>query len=95
MQRIQLPISGPSKQDRSIQCASERTINMYTAPKQGAKTDLALYSNPGLVLKDTPASGVHRSNGVMFSDKLYWIIGSSLVSQDTNGVFTAVGTLSS
>ena len=94
--RISLPLNGPSKQDRAIQCNSQRSINMYPAFKQGdAKSDLVLYSHPGLVLTAIAGLGPHRANPAKFLDKLWWVSGSELISMDATETITTVGTLSS
>ena len=92
--RISIPLNGPSKQDRSIQANSQRSINMFPAVKQGdAKADIVLYSHPGLLLKSNQGVGPHRANPVKFQDKLWWVSGSELISQDTFGAFVSVGNL--
>ena len=93
--RISLPLNGPSKQDRAIQANSQRSINMYPAFKQGdAKSDLVLYSHPGLLYTTIAGLGPHRCNPVRFQDKLWWVSGSELYSMDSIGLLTLIGTLS-
>ena len=92
--RISLPLNGATKQDRAIQCNSQRSINMFPAIKQGdAKADLVLYSQPGLLLTTNQGVGPHRANPVKFQDKLWWVSGSELISQDTFGAYVSVGNL--
>lgn len=93
--RVSLPLNGPSKQDRAIQANNQRSINMYPATKTDgdAKSDLILYSHPGVLSYGTAGIGPHRANATKFLGKLWWVSGSSLFSQDTSGVFTNVGTL--
>lgn len=92
--RTTLPLNGPSKQDRAIQCNSQRSINMYPAIRKGdAKTDIVLYSQPGLKKTTTAGVGPHRSNASKFDGKIWWVSGAELISQDTSDVFTTIGTL--
>lgn len=67
---------------------------MFASFKQGdAKSDLIMYSHPAPVLVTTAGLGPHRSNPVKFQDKLWWVSGSAVISQDSSGNFTTVGTL--
>ena len=87
--RIELPLSGPSKQDRNIQVSSQMSINMYPAIKDpGAKSDLVMYSHPGLLRKTTIGLGPIRSNALRWKSNLYWISGSSVYKQDSTGTYT-------
>ena len=92
--RITLPLNGPTKQDRSIQVNSQRSINMYPSIKSGdAKSEIILYSHPGTLLTTIQGLGPHRCNPVKFNDKLWWVSGSELISQDIFGAFVSVGNL--
>lgn len=92
--RVTLPLNGPTKQDRAVQANSQRSINMFPAFRQGdAKSDLVLYAQPGLIKRAIVGIGSHRCNPVKFNDKLWWISGDELYSQDTSNTFTLVGTL--
>jgi hypothetical protein len=67
---------------------------MYTAFREGdAKSDLIMYSQPGLVAAGIAGLGPHRCNPAKFLDKLWWVSGSELFSQDSAGLLTNVGTL--
>lgn len=92
--RISIPLNGPARQDRAIQSNSQRSINMYPAFKQGdAKSELVLYSHPGLLYSTIAGLGPHRCNPVRFQDKLWWVSGSELYSMDSTGLLTLIGTL--
>jgi len=93
--RVSLPLNGPTKEDRAIQSNAQRSINMYPAVKHGdSKSDLVLYSHPGYKFTKTVGTGPIRNNPVKFSSKIWWVSGTDLYSQDTAGLFTNVGTLS-
>lgn len=94
--RITIPLAGPTKQDRSIQCNSQRSINMYASvkPDGDAKSDLALYSHPGLSRIDNIGVGPHRANAKKWKGDNYWVSGGDVYKQSTNGAFVSIGTLS-
>ena len=92
--RIEVPFVGPTYNGRSKKINAQRTVNLYPKlEKPGAKTPIALYSTPGLLRIGTKGTGPTRSNGVKFSSKLYFVSGSELISIDSSGVFTSIGTL--
>ena len=92
--RISIPLNGPSRQDRAIQCNSQRSVNMYPAFKQGdAKAELVSYSHPGLLYTTIAGLGPHRCNPVRFKSKLWWVSGSELYSMDNTGLLSLIGTL--
>jgi hypothetical protein len=94
--RVTIPISGPTKQDRAIQANSQMSVNMHPAvrPDGDAKSDLIMYSQPGVSRLGIAGLGPHRCNAVKFLDKLWWVSGGELFSQDSSGTLTSVGTLS-
>lgn len=92
--RVTFPVSGPTRQDKAVQANCQRSINMYSAFRQGdAKSDLIMYSHPGLIRRAIVGIGAHRCNSVKFMSKLWWVSGAELYSQDTSNTFTLVGTL--
>ena len=95
MPRELLPLFGPNQEARLPRVNAQRSVNLYPSiEKPGAKGQVVLYPTPGLTLTSQPASGVCRSDGVLFADNLYFVVGSSLVKVNSSGVGTSVGTLS-
>ena len=92
--RETIPILGPSVKNQSVQVNNQLTLNLYPRVEpSGSKTQIALYHTPGLESIDESQAGDGRSNGVVWDDKLYFVIGDSLVSIDSSDTVTAVGTL--
>ncbi len=92
--RVTIPLNGPTRQDRAIQCNSQRSINMYAEFKEGdAKAELVQYSQPGLKKTTTIGVGPFRNNAPKFDGKIWWVSGAELFSQSVDGTFTKVGTL--
>jgi hypothetical protein len=92
--RIEIPFVGPTYNGRSSKINAQRTVNLFPKlEKPGAKTPIALYSTPGLSQIGTKGTGPTRSNGVKFSDKLYFVSGNELISVDSSNIFTTIGTL--
>lgn len=94
--RVTIPLAGPTKQDRVIQCNSQRSINMYASLKDAgdSKSDLVMYSHPGKLMVSTVGIGPHRANPFKWKGNQYWISGSEVYKQDTSNTFTLLtGTL--
>ena len=93
--RIDIPVSGPSKQDRAIQCSSQRSINMYAAlkPDGDSKSPLVMYAHPGLLRTSSVGLGPFRSNAIKWKGDNYWISGSDVFKQTTSSVFTSIGSV--
>lgn len=92
--RVDIPVSGPTKQDRSIQVSPQRSINMYASVKTpGSKSDLVMYSHPGRIRTTIAGIGPIRSNGFRWKGNLYWVSGAELYKQDQYDGVTLVGTL--
>lgn len=61
--------------------------------RNDAKSELVMYSHPGRKYTSVAGIGPHRANAVKFGDKLWWVSGSELISQNSSGTLTTVGVL--
>jgi len=92
--RLRVPIVGQHAENRSVNVNAQKTINLYPEIQiDGAKTELALHSCPGLSLLGTAGSGPCRSTGMRWENKTYFMSGGSLISVDSAGSLTNVGSI--
>ena len=92
--RRPIPFVGDQSQNRVAEVSNQQTINLEpTYNKPNAKTPLALYSAPGLLLDNIVGSGPCRSNGVKWGGDIYFITGASFVRRTPAGVWTVIGTI--
>jgi len=92
--RIPIPFVGAFAESRARRVSAQRTVNLYPqVEKPGSRNVLALYSDPGLKPLTTAGLGPCRSNGVRWQGKLWFVSGAELVTIDSNGTATSIGTL--
>lgn len=92
-QLFPIQLVGPFYEDDSIQYSSQKTINLFPSIPIEGRTQRALHWWPGTkAFSIAQASGVdrgmHAMNGVG-----YKITGGTLYSFDSNGMHTAIGTI--
>lgn len=92
--RVEIPFNGPTQEGRLQLVGAQKSVNLYPKLQQpGDKNKVSLYSSPGLPFLVSIGSGPCRSNGVVFSDKLYFVSGSELITITEAGTAASVGTL--
>lgn len=92
--RTPLPLLGGRHVDRVAQVNNERSVNWYAEQEPGAaKSLVTMKPTPGLVRVGAAGNGPCRSHRVTFDGKAYWVSGPQLMSQDTSGAITAIGSL--
>jgi hypothetical protein len=88
---LKIPFATQSYRSQSLPISAQRCVNMY-AEKQSpdAKTDVAVFGCPGMVLFGTcgsgPIRGMHKMGGVA-----YVVSGPTLYSVTSTGTATAIG----
>src|SRR5687767_1688486 len=92
MQRMDVPFAGGQHENVNARVNNQITVNMYPAlTGTNAKTQTALYSVPGLRLfANSGVAGACRSQGILYRDKLWFVIGASLVGLTEAGAVTVV-----
>lgn len=94
--RAEIPFNGPTQEGRLTLVGNQHSINLYPKLQSpGDKNKVSLYSCPGLKFEVTSGNGSCRSNGKLFKDKLYFVVGSQLISITINGAAALAGTLNS
>lgn len=93
--RAEIPFNGPTQEGRLKLVGAQQSINLYPKVQgPGDKNKVSLYSTPGLKFLVSIGSGPCRSNGVVFSNKLYFVSGAELISITEAGSAASAGTLS-
>lgn len=92
MASIEIPLVGPTYENRSVAVGNQHTQNFYVEANQQGEA-AALMPFPGLKAFATPGSGAARGL-VDFNGILYAITGTELHRVDANGVSTLIGTIS-
>jgi len=93
-QRTTIPLLGPDYSERSTNVNAQRTVNLWPRmQKPGAKTQIALYTPPGLDYLCIAGTGPNRGNGVVFGAHAYFVSGSGFFQIDSAGTPLDKGTL--
>ncbi len=91
---MRIPFGVGAYQGRSRDVNYQRCLNVYPEfVDRDGKTNIVGYGTPGLTLKATPSKGGARSNGIVFKNNMYFVLGESLVKIDSFYSVTAVGGL--
>lgn len=92
--RRPIPLLGDQSQNRIAVVSDQVSINLEpTYNKPNARTPLALYTSPGLLLDALVDTGPTRSNGVKWKGDLYFVTANTFVRRNTSGVWTTIGTI--
>lgn len=93
--RTEIPFNGPTQEGRLALVGHQHSINLYPKLQSpGDKNTVSLYSCPGLKFLASAGNGACRTNeGILFKGKLYFVMGSQLISVENNGATALAGTL--
>ena len=91
--RLEIPLAGNEGNARSRTESSQVTLNLYPEITKDGKNPVPLYRIPGLLPKVELGSGVCRSHGALFDDKIFFVSGSGLYSIDINEAVVLIGNL--
>lgn len=89
---MKIPFVGPSYQARSTDAATERSVNVYLEKNPAPGREWALYGLPGLTLRATAATSVHRG-GIRMGSLSFFVAGNSVYKMDTSYNITLLGTI--
>jgi hypothetical protein len=91
--RLPIPLAGNHGIARSSLESNQITINLYPEITKDGKSPVPLYRVPGVVSSVELGTGICRSHGALFLDKIFFVSGSKLYSIDVNETVTEIGTL--
>ena len=89
---MRIPFVGPSYQARSTDAATERSVNVYLEKNPAPGREWALYGLPGLTLRATAATSVHRG-AIRMGDLTFFVAGNTVYKMTTAYVVTSLGTI--
>lgn len=89
---MRIPFVGPSYQARSTDAATERSVNVYLEKNPAPGREWALYGMPGLTLRATAGTTVHRG-AIRMGDLTFFVAGNTVYKMTTAYVVTSLGTI--
>lgn len=89
---MKIPFVGPSYQARSTDAATERSVNVYLEKNPAPGREWALYGMPGLTLRATAGTSVHRG-AIRMGDLTFFVAGNTVYKMTTAYVVTSLGTI--
>lgn len=89
---MKIPFVGPSYQARSVDAATERSVNVYLEKNPAPGREWALYGMPGLTLRATVGTTVHRG-GIRMGALTFFVAGNTVYKMTTAYVVTSLGTI--
>lgn len=89
---MKIPFVGPSYQARSVDAATERSVNVYLEKNPAPGREWALYGMPGLTLRATVGTTVHRG-GIRMGALTFFVAGNTVYKMTTAYAVTSLGTI--
>lgn len=92
---MKIPFVGAEYVARSLSAGAQRSVNCfmeYQKAEDGTARPVALYGTPGLVLRATASTTVHRG-AIRAGSYSYWVVGNTVYRMDSAYALTSCGTI--
>ena len=90
--QINIPVTGPTYTNRSLDIGAQVTRNFYAEINPETHEPTSMMPFPGTTLFCAAAGGTNRGSGI-FNNELYMVNGTNLIKVNSSGAATTIGTI--